>query len=131
MEYLSNRKDVEEKRARVTAKPKAEGRIDHPRSADVVLGRGRPFQEFPGNVRLAFLIEQQRQVYQALDRLNKTALSLEIVKLVKNTGGRFLKRCEDDIGGWIEVADDVARDKVSHGFRTKTKRKSQSSPDQP
>ena len=36
-------------------------------------------------------------------------------------GGRFLKRHEDGIG-WTEVSYRAARDKVSHSFRTKTKR---------
>lgn len=38
------------------------------------------------------------------------------------SGGRFLKRCDNEWGGWIGVSDEVAQDKVSHGFRTKTRR---------
>jgi hypothetical protein len=122
IDFMTTRKE-NEATARALEKRQPDGRIDIPLSTDIVLGRGRPYQEFPGNVHLAILIDQHRNIYQSIDRLNKTALSTEIVKLVNATGGRFLKKCEDEvIGGWIEVSDDVARDKVSHGFRTKTRR---------
>ena len=39
-----------------------------------------------------------------------------------NRGGD-LRRKEDE-AGWEEVDDDIARDKVSHGFLTKTRRNS-------
>jgi len=97
------------------------GFLEFPLSTDVLLGRGRPFQEFPGNRRLAMLVEQHRNQYQSSDKLGKTAISLDIVRAIKSGGGRFLKRSEE-AGGWTVVADGVAREKVSHNFRTKTRR---------
>jgi hypothetical protein len=79
------------------------------------------FSDHPGNIHLAILIDQLRNAYQSKNRLDKTAISNEVVCVVKASNGRFLKRCEDDIGGWTEVSDDLAREKVSHGFRTKRK----------
>ena len=175
----------------------------------VVLGRGNPYQQYPGNLRLAQIIDEHRVAYNTSDKANKTVISKRIVELVKESNGRFLKKrrrrssttrkqktssnkvstttpimasavaaavCsrsgdsvvsdndedpggggsvdqeedddddtaisdgsrgsqpppppsqhgpqeeEDKVEGWIEVSDDVARNKVSHGFRTKTRR---------
>ena len=123
MLFIRKRREIEDLRELQRAR-NGSGLVDFPRSLDVVLGRGRPYQGYPGNMRLATFIDQQRAQYQSLDRLNKTHLSLEVVRMIKNSGGRFLKRCDDDSGRWWEVPDDVAREKVSHGFRTKTRRRS-------
>jgi hypothetical protein len=104
------------------------GRIEIPTSVDVVLGRGRPYQEYPGNRRLADIIDEYRTVYQASSRREKTVLSNKILSIIKDTdsggagAGRFLKKCEGNHGGWLQVSDDIAREKVSHSFRTKTRR---------
>ena len=46
-----------------------------------------------------------------------------IVQTIKQDKGRFItKRKEDEYGGWVEVSDEVAREKVSHGFRTKSRK---------
>jgi hypothetical protein len=121
-----------------------EDRILTPLSNDVLLGRGRPYQEFPGNLRLAEIIDEYREAYQSESKLQKTAMSNKVVTIIKKGstqassssggggGGRFLKKKGDSDPGnkigmvvaeeWVEVVDDVARDKVSHGFRTKTRR---------
>jgi hypothetical protein len=51
----------------------------------------------------------------------KTSISLEVVRQIKGYSCRFLQ--EDDNGGWVEVSDDVARQKVSIGFRDLRKTK--------
>ena len=76
--------------------------------------------EFPGNLRLAEIIDHNRHRYRACSRSEKTTISNEIVQMIKNENGRFLKTSyEGDQRGWVEVSDEVAREKVSHGFRTK------------
>jgi hypothetical protein len=96
--------------------------ILYPLANDVLLGRGRPFQEFPGNFRMTEIVDAHRDEYESVGKLQKTAISSNVVQLIKESkGGRFLKK---DGGCWIEVTDDVARLKVSHGFRTKTRRNS-------
>ena len=174
----------------------------------VVLGRGNPYQQYPGNLRLAQIIDEHRVAYNTSDRANKTVISKRIVELVKESNGRFLKKRrrssttrkqktssnkastttpimasaaaaassrsgdsvgsgndedpggggsvdledddddtaisdgsrgsqpppppsqhgpqeeeeeddEDKVEGWIEVSDNVARNKVSHGFRNR------------
>ena len=98
------------------------GLIEIPRSSDVCLGRGWPYQQFPGNLRLAMIIDQHREQYQSSDRPNKTAISNRIVRLIKESNGRFITKRKDGTDGWEIVSDEIAREKVSHGFRTKTKR---------
>ena len=83
-----------------------------------MLGRGKPFQEYPGNVRLAILVDRYRERYMEAGRCDKAIISQHLVDQIKNADGRFLKKLTSD-GNWVEVSDEVARDKVGHGFRTK------------
>jgi hypothetical protein len=89
-----------------------------PRNHDVLLGKGKPIQEYTGNRRLHGLVDEQLSIYHGFSnsKKEKTALSAEIVKMVQKVSGRFLSK---ESGVWIEVSDDIARDKVSHMFRTR------------
>jgi hypothetical protein len=91
-----------------------------PGNSDVLLGKGRPIQGYTGNRRLHGLIDEQLSIYHGFSnsKKQKTALSAEIVMMVqsKDYGGRFLSK---ESGVWIEVSDEVARDKVSNTFRTR------------
>ena len=93
----------------------------YPLERDVLLGRGRPYQEWPGNVHLVKLVDEVRDQYlEATDRFDKTLLTMDIVAKVQADGGRFLQRLDGTkVKGWQQVPNDVARDKVSHTFRTK------------
>ena len=53
--------------------------------------------------------------YNKADVDEKLAMSWDIVALVKESGGRFLK---SDGLVWVEVSDKVAWRKVAHAFRT-------------
>ena len=119
--FMAKRKEKEDIRARAE-EARALDYVETPLSADVVLGRGYPYQRFPGNVHLAMLIDQHRLKYQSSDRPNKTAISNMIVEEVKKGNGRFLTKRKNNLDGWEVVSDETARDKVSHGFRTKTRR---------
>ena len=95
-----------------------------PTSNDCLLGRGRPFQEHVGNKKLAALIDEQRPRYVEAGQTygRKNVICEEIVNVVHTSGGRFLKqRSNDPLDGWEVVPDEIARDKVSHGFRTAKK----------
>jgi hypothetical protein len=98
----------------------AEGGIA-PSSNDVLLGRGKPFQEYPGNLRLAILVDRYREKYMDAGRCDKAIISQHLVYQIKKADGRFLKKLTSD-GPWVEVSDEVARDKVGHGFRTKPRK---------
>ena len=64
-------------------------------------------------------VEEKRSEYQSLqDKFEKTCITMSVVNKIKNDlGGRFIQRTTN---GWKEVDDSVAREKVSHTFRTKT-----------
>ena len=66
-----------------------------------------------GNLILRRLVEEYSDKYEAVDRNKKKSVTLEVLHIIKQSG-RFIK--EENVG-WIEVSDDVARQKVSHGFR--------------
>ena len=96
---------------------KDSGRIFHPLTADVLLGRGRHPQEHQGNVYLTNLVEDQKEVYKASRKNEKKPYHILLVKTIQENGGRFLKRSSEFGGGWVEVDDDVARGKVRNKFR--------------
>jgi hypothetical protein len=121
-----HRKSIAERKAAEKERKKNAGdtTISSPNKFDVLLGRGRPFQEFPGNIRLAVIIDMYRNEHQSAKWGEKTEVCDNIVDIVKNSGARFLKRNENE-NGWVEVGPLVARAKASHGFRTKTRRNTQ------
>jgi hypothetical protein len=91
-------------------------RVGVPGRHDVLLGRGKARYQHTGNLRFRYWVESRAKQYDlATSSSEKKQLTHEIVQLVKDSTGRFLK---DDEAGWIEVEDDVARLKVSHAFRT-------------
>jgi hypothetical protein len=89
-------------------------RIVIPGPFDVLMGRGKAIEESPGNIRIRHLIEVNGPRYEDASRFEKTVVSKAIMAMIRDTGGRFLKQVE---AGWMEVADDTARDKISHSFR--------------
>jgi hypothetical protein len=114
-------KYLEERRRKELLTSSASSTIDCPREDDVLLGRGRPYQIYPGNFFLKKVIETEMEAYQRADRFEKTCISEEIVRMIQAKNSRFLKRDESGMC-WIVVDDKSAREKVSHGFRTKKSR---------
>ncbi|KAG7361442.1 hypothetical protein IV203_036542 [Nitzschia inconspicua] len=96
------------------------GRIDYPAEMDVLLGRGRPYQNYSGNTLLSNILNVRRQEYNEASRFEKTVIAYDIVKTIHENGGRFIQRNEST-DGWVEVPEAVARDKVSSGFRSKAR----------
>jgi hypothetical protein len=92
-----------------------------PTEYDVLFGRGKPFQDHPGNLRLHSIVNLYKPNYTQSRRHEKTAIAEDVVKLIKNDGkhiGRFLKQVD---GKWETVSDIEARAKVSHALRGKTR----------
>ena len=87
-----------------------------PGSFDILVGKGKPFQEHIGNIQLRAWIDQRQAKYLAAMKLEKKAFVLDIIDAVRARGGRFLK---DDGGYWVEVNEEVAMAKVGHLFRDK------------
>lgn len=90
--------------------------ISTTRQTDVLLGRGKRYYEHLGNVRLRYLVESLAVTYNnAKNTAEKKTITSQVVSLVHQSGGRFLK--DKSGAGWIEVDDEAARLKVSHIFR--------------
>jgi hypothetical protein len=90
-------------------------RVENPGQNDVLLGRGKLYYCHPGNRRLKRIVMEQIGLYEEAGYAEKYRVSADVVKFINSMSGRFLR--EDD-NGWVEVDDDAAIKKVSHGFRT-------------
>jgi len=90
--------------------------IECPEQADVLFGRGWPKMNHPGNAHFRDAIESRLNEYNAANsKKEKTIISWTVVSELRDSGARFLR--EDESGFWMEVSDEVARQKVSIGFR--------------
>ena len=111
--FCETRSSIENER-----REKQAPRILAPSRLDILLGRGKPMQNWCGNLQLATIIVDNavRRNADMNRRGAKNDLSHDIVKVVKGSGGRFLKR-EKGALEWVEVDDIIAREKVNNGFR--------------
>jgi hypothetical protein len=75
------------------------------------------------------LIDQYKQQYSESPRDRKRPIVEEIIALLTQDGGRFLKRYNEDVNStwWVEVTKQVAFDKVSHAFRSRGRPKADKS----
>lgn len=117
--YLEDRrlKEAEAERLSMELLASRPGSYFYPTPKDVIMGRGRPYVSWPGNVRLPKLVS--KYIYQytkaSNSRNGKSAVAMEVVDAVRQEGGRFLYRGQN--GYWQEASDQKARDKVSQIFR--------------
>jgi hypothetical protein len=87
-----------------------------PTQTDVLLGRGKPIQNHPGNIRLGLIVQSLLQNYDySAKRQEKTQLAAETAEKMKEAGVRFLTKVN---GGWVVASDKLARERVSSTFRT-------------
>eukprot|EP00934_Nitzschia_sp_Nitz4_P008950 Nitzschia sp. Nitz4//scaffold18_size181773//8608//10629//NITZ4_001890-RA/size181773-snap-gene-0.254-mRNA-1//1//CDS//3329539936//8940//frame0 len=87
-----------------------------PVSSDVLLGRGKPFQEHFGNLRYHALLDQYQNLYERVKKFDKMKITQRIIEIVRESQGRFLVQ---EGAGWVAVNDEVGRAKIAHGFRTR------------
>jgi len=88
-----------------------------PTCHDVLFGRGK-VKEHPGNVLLHKLIAERRERYELSEKWEKTVIAEEIVAIIRERSGRFLKQDKGDKTSWVAVDTETAREKVSHTFRS-------------
>jgi len=103
------------------------GMVHEPTSLDVLCGRGRPFQNHSGNIRMRSIIKSHRNRYINSPHQEKFAIVIELVENVKRSSempARFLRRVGNgESSCWVEVDDCTAYDKVSHVLRNSKFRK--------
>jgi hypothetical protein len=92
--------------------------IKQPGQFDILCGRGRPFQEHPGNLLLRQVVDLHRERYKTAERNHRGAIADEVVVALKASRNRFLKQ-DDETEGWEEIDDEDAKEKVSHCFRSR------------
>ena len=68
-----------------------------------------------GNLKFRQVIDEYQLEYEQADKNGKTNVAMKIVQIIKNNGGRFLKK--DKNLGWVQESDEAARYRVSHRFR--------------
>jgi hypothetical protein len=95
--------------------PNAERVLDIAKS-DVVFGRGKGFQNHPGNQRMRDIIDKYKMQYHSLKRSEKRMMVENVYKEIVEGGARFLKKLDDD-NAWVIVDGPVALQKVSHTLR--------------
>lgn len=117
--FIERQREIEYKEEKFRLEREAKsGIILYPQLNDVLVGRGRPYQGYPGNIRFGQLIEAQNDEYHTRsDKFAKTCISIDIVKRVKEYGGRFIERTKD--GAWTVIDDSAAREKTAIGFRSR------------
>lgn len=86
-----------------------------PRKFDVLFGKSRGIREHTGNLRAIHLCNMYWETYEKASKYKKTEIAENIVSIIQESNGRFLKA--DNDGVWAGVTDDIAREKISHFFR--------------
>ena len=84
--------------------------------ADVLYGRGDFTNNHAGNIFFRNLVDEYHNEYVNAKKGMKTSVAKKVVFLIRNNGGRFLKKNEDkDL--WFEVGDKNAITKTLSTFR--------------
>ena len=104
-----------------TSSSSSSGVILEPGPFDVVFGRGKGNQNRPGNARLRVVVNMYMEQYEQADRIGKTTISENVIRIIQDSSGKFLREdTSANDGGWVEVTDlEEVRKKVSHAFRAR------------
>lgn len=107
----------------ITPKP---GLVLHPDPQDILLGRGRPFHSWYGNVHLLSIVEMYAERYMKTNegKGGKSEIAMEIVEIIRSDGGNFLQR--GTTGFWEIVSQEVAKEKVSQIMRAEIRKRQNS-----
>jgi len=67
---------------------------------DVLLGRGNPLTEYPGNIRFRAVVQKHQSEYRAAEmRLRKDGIARAVIRRIEESKGRFLERHHREEGG--------------------------------
>merc|ERR1711935_1002192 len=103
--------------------PKVKSIILVPSDVDILLGRGKPFQNHVGNQQMLNLVDKYRQRYHQTERKEKHDIIEKVMGIISGSGGRFLRRVDYE-NCWVEVSHTIAYRKVGHAFRSKVRKTS-------
>lgn len=92
-----------------------------PTPKDVLLGRGKSFQNHPGNVRFReIILTKYQEEYNNIQRYKRYHAPKEVTRLLLEDGVRFLQKTENG-DGWVECDAAEAEKKVKQLFRSQKK----------
>eukprot|EP00526_Cylindrotheca_closterium_P010694 CAMPEP_0113608756 /NCGR_PEP_ID=MMETSP0017_2-20120614/4101_1 /TAXON_ID=2856 /ORGANISM="Cylindrotheca closterium" /LENGTH=395 /DNA_ID=CAMNT_0000517475 /DNA_START=10 /DNA_END=1197 /DNA_ORIENTATION=- /assembly_acc=CAM_ASM_000147 len=89
-----------------------------PCSYDVLFGKGSSVQTFEGNKRMRRIVADRQKSYEKAEKGKKVDVAQEVVDMVLESSGMFLKQADDGGEYWLSVDNESARTKVSAAFRT-------------
>jgi hypothetical protein len=92
--------------------------VAHPQDHDVICGRGNATNNHPGNQWYLNRVKEQKTVYDAASKGEKSTIARGVVQLVRTRDppGRFLNQ-EEETGKWLDIGDEKAVDKVKAAMR--------------
>jgi len=89
-----------------------------PDKLDVLCGRDKESYSHVGNKQFRVIVATNRERYQSCtSRDEKTKITTEIIKGIRDCGGRFLRKNEKT-NLYEDVGDEYAHEKVSHALRS-------------
>lgn len=89
-------------------------------SEDVLSGRGGATNSHSGNRAFRSLVKEYQPQYLQAKKRDKPAVASIIVELIREKGGRFLRRCDTNPQGkvlWVDIGDERAREKTCQALR--------------
>eukprot|EP00980_Cylindrotheca_fusiformis_P014757 scaffold4024_cov85-Cylindrotheca_fusiformis.AAC.4 len=86
------------------------------RQDDVLLGRGKGYQNHLGNINFRLFLEPYRDEYDGVPRAKKSEIAVELSQKLTSNGVRFLKLNEDK--HWIEGNTKEVEEKIGQLFRS-------------
>mmetsp|Transcript_12860 Transcript_12860/g.19522 ORF Transcript_12860/g.19522 Transcript_12860/m.19522 type:complete len:210 (-) Transcript_12860:233-862(-) len=94
---------------------KEQGPVSKLNDNDVLCGRGGGTNNQRGNIRFRDLVAAHMVQYRNASRKEKPVITQTIVKIVRDRGGRFLKRKGEEL--WFDIGDKAAVCKTGQTFR--------------
>eukprot|EP00980_Cylindrotheca_fusiformis_P000060 scaffold19_cov114-Cylindrotheca_fusiformis.AAC.7 len=89
---------------------------------DILLGRGRGFQDHDGNKRMRMIVDKYKELYLSVKRSKKRGLVEEVYREIIEGGARFLIKptASSTPGrGFVVVDEEIAIQKVNNALRCK------------
>mmetsp|Transcript_9923 Transcript_9923/g.18103 ORF Transcript_9923/g.18103 Transcript_9923/m.18103 type:complete len:357 (-) Transcript_9923:417-1487(-) len=91
--------------------------IDSLSPGDVICGRGGKANTHPGNISFREEAKKLRSWYESSSKSEKFTISSFLVDVVRERGGRFLKRDPERSGKWLDADASDVRKKASQALR--------------
>lgn len=115
----SNRKRIRNRqRFDEAISPNAE-RVCNVRSTDVIFGRGKCYQEHPGNRRMRAIIRHYKEQYNTTPRSKKRDLAEALYSEITQDGARFLHKSAGEEDTFVVADIPIALQKVRNALRCK------------